>query len=418
MNQTPKKPTNRHALLEAARTFGTPAVVYLEDIVRARCQTFRDAIGGVPSKLLYALKANSNPALLEVVGEYVDGFDAVSPGEVDLLLRLGVDARSILYSPNYMTDEEMGMASDQRVIMNIGELSRLERFGSSNPGAPVCVRLNLWLGAGHHEYVVTGGKQSKFGVPGDQLDRVVSIAARHNLRIVGLHQHIGSGFSSSSDFGDALNLLVEASKLFPEVEFLNVGGGIGIPYRSDEPSFDLRSIDEHLLEAKNLARTGIEFWFEPGRFLVAESGALLVTVTAVKQTGDKVFAGTDSGFNHLVRPILYGAHHEVFNLTNPTGPLRRYDVAGNICESGDLFARDRHVQEVRQGDVLAILDVGAYGLSMASEYNMRPLPEEVLVGIDGSMRSVRRRMSAAQLVDRYLAETVGAPPQIQTRRST
>lgn len=405
MNQKPNLPENLDALSRVAATAKTPTVAYDEQIVRARCGEFRDAISTIPSRLLYALKANSNPTIIRLLLDEVDGFDAVSPGELELLLRLGVRARNILFSPNYMTDTEMLEAFDAGVLLNIGELSRLEQFGQAHPGSDACVRLNLWVGAGHHKYVVTGGQHSKFGIPGDQLDRVIEIADRYDLNIVGLHQHIGSGFSSASDFADSVDLLVEACKRFPEVRFLNVGGGIGIPYRFGESRFNLNAVSERLKTSSTAAGPDIVFWFEPGRFLVAESGTLLVSVTAVKQSGDRTFAGTNSGFNHLIRPVLYDAHHEIVNVTNPTGPLRRYDVAGNICESGDLFARNREIQEIREGDILAILDVGAYGLSMASEYNMRPFPQEVLIESSGSISTIRERMSPTQLVDRFLKET-------------
>ncbi len=405
MNQEPNLPTNLASLNRVVTAAGTPTVAYDEQTILERCGEFREAITSVPSRLLYALKANSNPALVRLLINEVDGFDAVSPGELELLLRLGVRPRNILFSPNYMTDAEMVNATDRGAMLNIGELSRLERFGQAFPGSDVCVRLNLWIGAGHHKYVVTGGKDSKFGIPEDQINQITALTDRYDLTVVGLHQHIGSGFSNADDFADSVDLLIEACKRFPEARFLNVGGGIGIPYRVGEPQFDLGAVSARLAASSSAAGLDVVFWFEPGRFLVAESGTLLVSVTAVKQSGDRTFAGTDSGFNHLIRPVLYNAHHEIMNLSNPTGPLHRYDVAGNICESGDLFARDREIQEIREGDVLAILDVGAYGVSMASEYNMRPLPQEVLIKSDGTITTIRKRMSSSQLVDRYLVET-------------
>jgi diaminopimelate decarboxylase len=398
-------PSNIGALKRVVEIAGTPTVAYEEDVVRARCSEFLDAISSVPSCLLYALKANSNPALVRILIDEVDGFDVVSPGELELLLRLGVRPGNILFSPNYMTDAEMAFAVSREVLLNIGELSRLEQLGQVNPGSDVCVRLNLWVGAGHHKHVVTGGKDSKFGIPGDQLNRITEIADRYDLSVVGLHQHIGSGFSSADDFVDSVNLLIEASKRFPEARFLNVGGGIGIPYRPGESRFDLAAVSSRLAEARSVAGSKIEFWFEPGRFLVAESGTLLVSVTSVKKSGERTFAGTNSGFNHLIRPILYDAYHEIVNVSNPSGPMRTYDVAGNICESGDIFARDREIQEIREGDILAILDVGAYGVSMASEYNMRPLPEEVMIQPDGTITTIRPRLGPGELVDRFLDET-------------
>lgn len=407
MNQKQKLPDDVDALLRIAERAGTPTVAYDERTIRTRCSEFRAAIDGIPSCLLYALKANSNPALVRLLIDEVDGFDAVSTGEVELLKKLGVRPRNILFSPNYMTDAEMARALDDDVLINVGELSRLERLGRAQRGSEVCVRLNLWVGAGHHEYVITGGQNSKFGIPGDRLDQILNLADRYDLTIIGLHQHIGSGFSSADDFAGSVDLLVQAARMFPEARFLNFGGGIAIPYRSDEPRFDLEAASERLREAHADVGRDITFWFEPGRFLVAESGVLLVTITAVKQSGDRVYAGTDSGFNHVIRPVLYNAHHEIVNLSNLTGPQRRYDVAGNICESGDLFARDREIQEIREGDILAILDVGAYGVSMASEYNMRPFPKEVLIRDDGSVETIRRRMSARELVERVIEETIG-----------
>ncbi|MEX1055084.1 MAG: diaminopimelate decarboxylase, partial [Rhodothermales bacterium] len=293
------------------------------------------------------------------------------------------------------------------VILNIGELSRLEKFGRFAPGSPVCIRLNPQVGAGHHEHVITAGERSKFGVPVEDIERIHEIARRHDLRIVGLHQHIGSGIMSTDTLWKAMSVLLDVAESFPNVRFLNFGGGLGIPYRADELPLDLENFGRRILEplrefAREHPSEDLSFWFEPGRFLVAEAGVLLVRVNTLKENRGRVFAGTDSGMGHLVRPAIYGAYHAIYNLSNPGGSYRTYDVTGNICESGDLFAREREIAEIREGDVLAILDVGAYGMAMASEYNLRPLPAEVLLGSDGEAVVVRERRSPEELVEEML----------------
>ena len=410
-----KSPETPERLLRAAKSAGTPTYVYDAEIIRTRCRQFKSAIAGLPSRLLYAVKANANPALLEIILEEVDGLEVVSAGEVELALRLGVKPDRLLYSPNNITDSEMDYVAERGVLFNIGELSRLRRFGERYPGSEVSVRLNLWFGAGHHRHVVTGGEHSKFGLGADQIGTAVDMATRHGLRIIGIHQHIGSGFESAAQYLEAIDLLLGAAARFPNVRFVNVGGGVGVPYRETDRAFNLQSVSAGLAErlkslpGESLRAGGnngntVACWFEPGRYLVAESGVLLVRATAVKTLGRKTFVGTDSGFNHLIRPILYDAYHEIYNLSNPHGDRVTYEIAGNICESGDLFASDRQVQEIREGDLLAILDTGAYGMAMASQYNMRALPAEVI--LDGnSMTLVRHRETYTELVDRHLRET-------------
>lgn len=363
---------------------------------------------GVPHRLLYAMKANGHPAVLQIILEEGFGIDAVSPGELHLARRVGFPPDRILFSANNMTDREMEDTLAENVLLNVGELSRLEKFGRRAPGSAVCVRVNPHVGAGHHQHVITAGEHSKFGIPVEELNLVRQIAARYDLQIVGLHQHIGSGIMSPDTLWSAMQVLLEAALEFPELRFLNFGGGLGIPYRPDEQPIDLETFGRRIvgpLEA--LARrhpsSSLSFWFEPGRYLVAESGVLLATVNTIKQNRSRTFAGTDSGMGQLVRPAIYGAYHGIYNLSNPDAPLHRYDVTGDICEAGDVFARGREVQEIREGDVLAILDAGAYGMAMASEYNMRPLPAEVMLESGGDLRLIRRRETHEELVDRMMA---------------
>lgn len=405
------EPSLTRRLLDVADTFGTPTYAYAESVVRDRIAQLRGHLAGVPLQLLYAMKANSNPALLRLIHEEGLGLDVVSPGELLLALEVGFAPSDLLYSANNMTDEEMHLAHERGVLLNIGEVSRLERYGRAYPGSRVCVRLNPRFGAGHHEHVITAGAKSKFGIPVDEADAVRAVAEQHGLRIAGLHHHIGSGILSTEAFWKAAEVLLDAALGFPAIEFVNLGGGLGVPYRPGDVPFDFANFRARVVEPlqaflERHPAAGLTVCFEPGRFLLAESGALLMQVNTLKEAHGRCFAGTDSGMNHLVRPAMYGAYHAIVNLSNLDGPLRTYDITGNICESGDLFARDRSVQEVREGDVLAVLDAGAYGIAMASEYNLRPLPAEVLLTQEPpAARLIRPRLTPEALVERLLADT-------------
>lgn len=397
------------ALLRAANLFGTPTYVYSEQVISAKCNELQRHLSGVPYRLLYAMKANGSPAVLRIMLDEGLGIDAVSPGELHLALKVGFPPEQILFSANNMTDGEMWDAAEAGVLLNIGELSRLEKFGRYAPGSAVCVRLNPQVGAGHHAHVITAGARSKFGVPVEQADAVRAIAEKYGLQIVGLHQHIGSGIMSTDTLWKAMTVLLEVAPSFPNVQFLNFGGGLGVPYNPADEPIDLENFGRRILDplrsfADRHPSENLSFWFEPGRFLSAEAGVLLVRVNTLKTNGDRVFAGTDSGMNHLVRPAIYGSYHGIFNLSNPNGPTAVYDVTGNICESGDVFACARDVQEIHEGDVLAILDAGAYGMAMASHYNLRPLPAEALLTSRGELQLVRRRRTYTELADDLLSD--------------
>ncbi|MBN8587970.1 MAG: diaminopimelate decarboxylase [Rhodothermia bacterium] len=406
-----KVPYQPQLLREIAKQNGTPTYVYFEDIIRDRCRKLKDKVSLLPNKLLYAMKANYNPAILKIICEEGIGIDAVSIGELELAKRVGFAPEDVLYSANSITDEEMYVAAEYGSLFNIGELYRLERFGSAFPGSDVCIRLNPRIGAGHHEYVVTAGEKSKFGIPMEHVTHVLEIANKYNLNIIGIHQHIGSGILDIADLWSAVEVLLEAAPHFQDLTFINFGGGLGIPYRIGEASFDYDGFQQVLIpRIKEWAEKNgkqLAFWFEPGRYFVAESGVLLTEVTMLKKNGigSRTFAGTNSGQNHLIRPMFYDAYHEIFNLTNPTGILYNYDVTGNICESGDRFAKDRPIQEIRVNDILAILDAGAYGYAMSSLYNLRPLPEEVLAKSDGRTITVRKRVSPSDLIEQLISET-------------
>lgn len=409
-----KTPPVPGALLKAAERFGTPTYAYVEERLRRQCARLRTLTQGLPTRLLYAVKANPNPALLRIMQSEGLGLDVVSPGELALARRLGFEPKRMLFSANNMTDAEMHGAQGAGVLLNIGERPRLEAFGQAYPGARVCLRLNPQVEAGHHEHVVTAAEKSKFGIPVGEIDSARAIAHEYDLQVVGLHQHIGSGIREVEPFGRAVRVMLDAAEAFPELEFVNLGGGLGIPYRPGETPIDADRFQRVVVQPlrdflEKHPSEQLSYWFEPGRFLVAEAGVLLVRVNTLKRASGRVFAGTDSGMGHLMRPAVYGAYHGVYNLSNPDGALETYDVVGNVCEGGDVFARERQVQEIREGDVLGILDVGAYGQAMASTYNLRPLPAEVMIRPDGSLDQTRRRRTPQELADDLLETTSHEP---------
>ena len=287
-----KTPVAPEVLSKIAAQYGTPTYVYDARIIRRQCQLLKKHLSGVPTKLLYAMKANSHPAVLEIIKDEGLGIDAVSPGELQLAKRIGFDPEDILYTANNITDEEMHAVAGEDVLLNLGELSRVERFGQAYPGAEVCVRLNPQIGSGHHEHVITAGKSTKFGIPVQEAEEILEVAASNNLKIVGLHQHIGSGIPSMEVLGQAIAVLLETAGLFPDLKLLNLGGGFSIPYRPEETAIDFENFETTIVStlkahASRQNKSDLAYWFEPGRFLVAESGALLVTANTVKHANEK-----------------------------------------------------------------------------------------------------------------------------------
>ncbi len=398
---------NNAQLLELAKRYGTPLFVYDGDTVRAR---YRDLFRFIPYpglRVHYALKANYNPAILALLRDEGAGIDAVSPAEVAYALRLGFPPDRIIYTANNMTDAEFERVFKTGVVMNLGSLSRLKKVAVQHPGATLCLRFNPDVCDGDSAATMTGGDLTKFGILLDDVAEVVRIVRGGNLHIVGLHEHTGSGLQHmESVFRSMENLMKIATREnFPELEFLDFGGGFKVPYRPDEARID------YVTMGKEICRKFTAFCkeygkdllmrFEPGKYLVAESGWLLTEVNTIKHNRSRVIAGCDSGFPQLIRPMLYGAYHEISNLSNPGGKPQTYDVCGNICETGDRFAEQRELPEIREYDILAIANAGAYCYSMGGVYNMRSMPGEVLVA-DGEVVDFRPRESDDALIDRIM----------------
>lgn len=386
--------------------FGTPLYVYEEDVIRERYEGLVNAISYDKLKMLYACKANSNPEIMKIFLEYGCGIDAVSPYEILLALKVGFKPEQILFTGNNVKDEEMELVINKGIIVNIDSLSQLERYGKINPNSTIFVRINPALGMGFHTHVITGGEKSKFGIYYNKVGKIKEIAKKYNLEIVGLHMHVGSRFLDYKPFLKAMKALLRTAEDFPEVEYIDFGGGLGVPYSREEQPINVaefgKAVSKLFIDwCKNYGTKVM--MFENGRYYVAESGHLLTRVISIKETPKFKFIGTDTGFNHLIRPVMYGSYHEILNASNVNDVKEEVVVVGNICESGDIFTQDengikpRMITKVKEGDILSIETVGAYGFSMASNYNLRPRPAEVLVK-NGKAKLIRKRETFEDLI--------------------
>lgn len=394
------------------REFGSPLYVYNESILRERCREMAGLLSYPRFVSNYSIKANSNLELLKIVREEGLYADAMSPGEIYVLLKAGYKPEELFYVGNNVSAEEMMYAVDKGVLVSCDSVSQLRLFGRINPGGRVAVRFNPGIGAGHHEKVVTAGKNTKFGVNMDLIPEVKAVLKEYNLKLVGINQHIGSLFMEPDPYLEGVKSLLGIAGQFEDLEFVDMGGGFGIPYRKQEGQqrLSLGDTGSRLTELLNKWTDSygkkIMFKMEPGRYVVAESGVLLGTVYAVKKNYGKIYIGTDLGFNVLARPMVYDSHHdlEVYRggaLLKQAGGESAM-VVGNICESGDIIAKDRHLPQVAEGDVIGVMDAGAYGYSMSSNYNNRLRPAEVLIGRDGSVRLIRRRDVFEDLVRNFM----------------
>ncbi len=394
-------------VLDIAERAGTPVYVYDAAIMQQQAERLKRAFKGTPTRFMYACKALTNMAVLKHMRSLGLGLDTVSIEEAEIGLRAGFTPEEILFTPNMVSFEEFERAVAMGVHINIDSIPMLERFGHRyKGGVPVCIRINPHIMAGGNERISTGHVDSKFGISIHQLRHVERIVSSHGLRVEGLHMHTGSDILDTGVFLRAAELLLETAAHFPNLRFLDLGSGFKVPYKPDDIATEVEELGQRLSErirAFNAERNvPVELWFEPGKFLVSASGVLLVSVDLVKQTTATVFAGVNSGLNHLVRPMLYGSYHGIVNASRPEGTPRIYTVVGYICET-DTFAWDRQLPEVQEGDVLAFLNAGAYGFSMASNYNSRPRPAEVFVK-DGRVMLIRRRETVEDLLAQQVEE--------------
>ncbi len=397
-------------LLSLCAQYGSPLYVYDLDHIVSCYKGLVQAFAWPKLRIHYAMKANYNLDILKALRAEGARIDAVSPAEVFVVLKAGFPKEDILYTANNMTDEEMSLVHNLGVLLNIDSLSGLKRYGEAFPGSNVCLRFNSDVVAGETEKVQTGGEKTKFGIRLEDVEPALDIAARYRLTIVGLHEHTGSGIAEAEQFYQGMkNLLsIGTKERFPALRFVDFGGGFKVPYRPEDKRIDYAVFGKKAVEIfADFCRAygrELELYFEPGRYLVAEGGIFLMQVNTIKDNRGRLIAGTNSGFGHLIRPMLYDAYHHILNISNPNGASRTYDICGNICETGDLFASDRSIPEIREGDFLAVLNAGAYCHSMASVYNLRPLPVEIVIrnGVASlSRRKATHEAFAEEIVASY-----------------
>ncbi len=385
---------------ELAEKYGTPLYVYNEKILRQRCRDLKNLVKYPNFVVDYSAKANSNLAFLEIVKSEGLEVDAMSPGEIYIEKLAGFEPEEIFYICNNVSEEEMQYAINEGVVISVDSLSQLEQYGKLNPGGEIAVRFNPGVGAGHHEKVVTAGKKTKFAVDPEFIPQVKEILNKYNLKLIGINQHIGSLFMDGTAFVESIGKLLEIAKQFDNLKFIDMGGGFGIPYNkeNDQPSLDLKDlgskIDDALFKFAEEYGKQVTFRIEPGRYISAECCVLLGTVHAVKYNHTHKFIGTDIGFNVLQRPIMYDSYHgvEIFRKGDQKSEkTESVTIVGNICESGDILAKDRVLPEIFKGDTLCVLDAGAYGFSMASNYNNRLRPAEILIRENNDVVLIRER---------------------------
>ncbi len=386
--------------------FGTPLYVYDAEVIERQVTAFKSAFAGFDCKVKYACKANTSLAILEEMLSNGTGLDTVSISEIRMGLMVGFDPREIVFTPNCVDFSEIEEAVALGVNINIENIPNLEQFGKTYGNSVPCfVRLNPGIHAQlNSDQVDWWHRQSKFGISADQLDQVKEIEDEYNLNIHGLHIHSSSVIMSPELFITGAKSVFNIVRQFKNIKYIDFGGGIKIDVGDDKDVIDLDALGRNLrpvFEAfcKEYG-TDIQLWFEPGRFLICEAGILLTECNMIKRNGGTSFVGTDSGFNQLIRPMFYDAFHEIVNTSNPNGESRKYTVVGNVCEI-DNFAVNRSLNEVRARDILAIKTAGAYGYSMASTYNSRFRPAEILIK-NGRPHLIRRRDSFDDLVRNQL----------------
>ena len=374
---------NNEYLLDLANKYGSPLYVYDTDIIASQYRRITDAFEKVEQlQLNYAVKALSNINILRFFKNLGAGLDTVSIQEVNLALSVGVDPKKIIYTPNGVSLEEIENVAKKGVQINIDNLSILELFGQKHPEIPVCIRINPHIMAGGNSKISVGHIDSKFGISVHQVPHIKRVVENTGMHVNGIHMHTGSDILDIDTFLRATEILFDVAKKFKTIDFIDFGSGFKVPYKEGDISTDIEQLGLQLTErfnsfCKDFGKK-VTLMFEPGKFLVSKAGNFLAKVNVVKQTTSTVFAGIDSGFNHLIRPMMYDSYHHITNISNPNGRDRYYSVVGYICET-DTFGSNRRISEISEGDILCFENAGAYCFSMASNYNSRYRPAEVMI---------------------------------------
>lgn len=396
--------------IELIEKYGSPLYVYNERILKDRCREVKRLLKYPKFEVQFSAKANSNLKLLKIVKEEGLHVDAMSPGEIYIQMKAGFTADEIFYVSNNVSAEEMKFAVERGITVSVDSVSQLELFGKINPGGRVAIRFNPGVGAGHSDKVVTAGKRTKFAVDPVFIPKVKEIIERYNLKLIGINQHIGSLFMEGTPYVESVKALLKIAEQFDTLEFIDMGGGFGVPYHKQqgEERLDLsalgRELDKNIDEWMEHYGRKINVKIEPGRYISAECCVILGTVNAVKNNYGKKYIGTDIGFNVLARPVIYNSHHdiEIYRKSEVESKVTEpVTIVGNICESGDIIARERMLPEIFEQDILGILDCGAYGYAMSSNYNSRLRPAEILIRENGEIQVIRRRDTLEDLLRNF-----------------
>ncbi|MCO6497702.1 MAG: diaminopimelate decarboxylase [Chitinophagaceae bacterium] len=384
-----------------AHKYGTPVYIYDTEKISSQYHSLTNEFSDQSVRFFYACKALTNISILKHIHALGASFDCSSINEVKLARYAGIPAEKILYTSNSIAFSEIEEAQKEGVHINIDSLSNLEKFGKKFGNSyPVGIRLRPNIMAGGNINISTGHAKSKFGIPIEKIDEVIDLVEQYNLNIAVLHVHTGSEISDVGLYMKGVHVLLDLAQKFPTVHTLDLGGGFKVPYEEGDTRTDIHLLAEEIRNAFDLAKqnTGREYkiWFEPGKYMVSECGYFVVSVTVLKETAATTFAGVDSGFNHLIRPMFYGSYHHIENLSNPGDEKKKYSVVGNICET-DTFAWEREIAEIREGDLLVFRNAGAYGMEMASNFNSRFKPAEVMVK-DGKPQLIRKRDTLEDLL--------------------
>ncbi|HEU0227201.1 MAG TPA: diaminopimelate decarboxylase [Arachidicoccus soli] len=377
-----------------ANEYGTPVYIYHAEKIKEQYNKLKKAFAKTDTRFFYACKALTNINILKLMKSIGTDLDCVSINEVKLGLAAGFEPQQIMFTPNSVDFSEVEAGKELGVNINIDNISFLERFGNKYGGSyPISIRLNPHIMAGGNYKISTGHVDSKFGISIHQMRHIERVVKTTKLHVRGLHIHTGSEIKDINLFLNALDVMLDLARHFPKIEFLDLGSGFKVPYEETDIETDVETLGKKVGEAfkafeKEIGKK-LQIWFEPGKYLVSESGYFVVKANVIKQTTATVFVGVDSGFNHLIRPMFYEAYHRVENISNPKGSERIYTVVGNICET-DTFAWDRKIAETHEGDLLCFYNAGAYGFEMSSNFNSRLKPAEVLV-INNDVHLIRRR---------------------------
>lgn len=399
-------------LLKIAADFGSPVYLYDANVIENQYNRLTAAFKKVKQvKFHYAVKALSNISVLKLIKQYGAGLDTVSIQEVKLGLAAGFDPKDIIFTPNGVSLEEIETVATLGVQINIDNLSVLEQFGNKNKDIPVCIRINPHVMAGGNANISVGHIDSKFGISIHQIPHILRIVKNTGMNINGIHMHTGSDILDIEVFLYASEILFETATNFENLQFIDFGSGFKVPYKAGDVETNIEELGAKLSKRFNdfCKEYGkdLTLAFEPGKFLVSEAGQFLVNVNVIKQTTSTVFAQVDSGFNHLIRPMLYGSQHEIENISNPKGKERFYSVVGYICET-DTFATNRRISEINEGDILAFKNAGAYCFSMASNYNSRYRPAEILWYND-TAHLIRKRETFDDILHNQIEVEIAKP---------